>query len=134
MQTIYASAVTHEELEKLEAVTRELPEGSALRTALSDVSSNVRAGCDVVVAPESGQVSPAVAARIIGVSRTHLYKVLDSGDLPATSVGRDRRIALRDLRTYLVRQDEVRKQVAERFAHPIETRRAALESFKRKSR
>ena len=134
MQTIDASAVTREEIESLEAVTRALPEGSALRSALRDVSSHVRAGCDVVVAPESEYVSPAAAARIIGVSRTHLYKVLDSGDLAATTVGRDRRITLRDLRAYLVRQDEVRKHVAERFAHPTETRRAALENFKRKRR
>jgi excisionase family DNA binding protein len=130
MQTVDASTVSRAELEKLEAVAQELPEGSSLRSALSNMSDTVRAGCDVVVAPESDHVSPATAARILGVSRTHLYKVMDSGDLPATPVGRDRRISLRDLREYLVRQDQVRKHVAERFAHPDRTRRAALDRFK----
>lgn len=90
-------------------------------------------GRDVVVAADSDHVSPAMAAKIPGVSRTHLYKVMDSGDLPFTHVGRDRRVAFAAIRAFLSQQDELRKSTAERLAHPGPTRATAWANYKSKS-
>ena len=134
MQTIDASAVAPEELEQLADVASRFPEGSELRTAVQNVTASVRSGSDVIYANPSDAVSPAVAARILGVSRTHLYKILDSGDLAFTAVGRDRRITLADLKQYCDAQANGQLSVAERFAHPTRTRAAALRAYKARTR
>ena len=131
MKTIDASAVTNAELKHLDDVARHLPSRSDLRAALQDMSDTVKSGHDVVVATENDQVSPAMAAKILGVSRTHLYKVMDSGDLPFANVGRDRRISFADLRDFIAKQDAVRKAAAERLAHPERTRAAALAAYRK---
>src|SRR5699024_2451720 len=109
----------------------DLPDGD-LRSAISALAESVRDGKNVVVAPDAERVTPATAARILGVSRTHLYKILDAGDLAFVPVGRDRRISLEDLREYAASQSDVRKATAERLAHPERTRAAALEAYKAK--
>ncbi|WP_424347337.1 excisionase family DNA-binding protein [Kocuria sp. CH-021] len=129
MKTISATSVNTSELNQLNDVVREFPEDSVLKQAVEQVSNTVHAGQDVVVAPESDYITPAMAAKLIGVSRVHLYKVLDAGDLAYIMVGRDRRIALGELRDYMIRQDKLRKQVAERFAHPEATRAAAMDEL-----
>lgn len=100
---------------------------------IESVSETVGSGRDLVMAPETDMVSPAAAARLLGVSRTHLYKLMNAGELPCTSVGRDRRISLADLRSFHERQDELRKQVAERFAHADRVRADARRSLAARS-
>lgn len=126
MKTIPATSVNTSELDQLHDAVQHFPEDSVLKQAVEQVASTVEAGQDVMVASESDHITPAQAAKIIGVSRVHLYKVLDAGELAYITVGRDRRIALGDLRNYLARQDKLRKQVAERFARPKATRAAAM--------
>ena len=129
MRTISASSVTSADLAALGRVLRSLPSDSELRGMMESVSETVRSGRDLVLAPESDMVSPAAAARLIGVSRTHLYKLMDADELPFVSVGRDRRISLGDLKAFHERQDQLRKQVAERFAHTDRSRAAARRSL-----
>lgn len=133
MKTITASNVTAESLSKLDDVAAGLPEGD-LREAIAEVTETVREGRDVVVAADAERISPAMAAKFIGVSRTHLYKIMDSGELPWVPVGRDRRILIADVWSYLLAQDEVRKEAAERFAHPSDLRDAALRRYKSKQK
>lgn len=133
MKTIDAANVSEESLKKLDGIAEGVPEAD-LRAAIHEVSENVRSGRNVVVAADAERVTPAMAAKILGVSRTHLYKVMDADELPWTPVGRDRRIALDDIRSYVVAQDEVRKAAAERFAHPASVRQTALDRYKQKKR
>lgn len=129
MLTISASAVSDAELTAVKGFVDKLPERSELRAALQAVTDSVRSGVDVVMGRESDAVSPAVAARLIGVSRTHLYKLLDSGAIPAHRVGRDRRVRLADLEAFRSDQDALRKDVAERFAHADQARAKAIQAF-----
>ena len=129
MKTIDATAITDEELEVLTDVERRLPDGD-LREALRAARACVAEGRDVFIATESDLVSPNDASKLIGVSRTHLYKIMDAGDLPYQSVGRDRRVSLADVRAYLGEQAAHRRAVAERFAKPADTRAAALRALR----
>ena len=129
MRTISASSVTLADLDAIGSILDSLPPTSELRIAMESVSETVRSGRDLVVAPETDMVSPAAAAKLLGVSRTHLYKVMDAGELPWSSVGRDRRVSLGDLKTFHERQDQLRKEVAERFAHTDQARAAARRSL-----
>lgn len=133
MKTIAAGSVSAETLQKLSDVARDVPELN-VRDAIVEMAETVQSGRDVVVAGDSDRVTPALAARILGVSRTHLYKVMDADQLPWIAVGRDRRISLADLRDYIAAQDDVRKAAAERFAHPGVVREAALTKYKAKRR
>ena len=46
-------------------------------------------------------VSPAEAARLIGVGRTRLYEAITSGELPSLKLGTRRLIKLADLEAWL---------------------------------
>ncbi len=129
MQTLDARQVPADQLDRLDEVVAALPKGAALGAALCEIVRSVRAGSGVVVAPESEQVTPTVAARVLAMSRTHLYKVMDNGDLPFVRVGRDRRIAVSDLLTFRNRREQARKSLAERFAHSRAARVALVDEI-----
>ncbi|KAB1647911.1 helix-turn-helix domain-containing protein [Pseudoclavibacter endophyticus] len=103
--------------------------GSA-RSLLETVVGSVETGRDLIVARVDDYVTPSQAARILGVSRTHLYKVLDSGALPCAIVGsKDRRIRMADLRNYVARAEELRKAAARRAARADQGYSEALDSM-----
>ncbi len=129
MQTLDAQHVPADHLDRLDAMASDLPEGSELGAALGEIVRTVRAGTGVVVAPEDGHVTPSAVGRLLGMSRTHLYKIMDSGDLPFVRVGRDRRIAITDLLEFRGRREQARKSLAERFAHAGVARAALVEEF-----
>ena len=61
-------------------------------------------------------VTPAQAARLLGVSRPHVYKLLDTGVVAHHRVGKHRRIRLDDLKIYRNDIESARKELAETFA------------------
>jgi len=126
MRTVDASGVDPIELEALDNVVATFGEDSQLGAAISTLAITVRAGTDVSVAAHSENVTPAQAASILGMSRTHLYKILDSGDLQHTRVGRDRRIAIPDLIEFGRKREHERRELAERFAHQSSARDALV--------
>jgi excisionase family DNA binding protein len=63
------------------------------------------------------------------MSRTHLYKLLDRGEIMFHRVGRDRRIRLRDLVAFEAQRDGDRLELAERFAHQHKTAAAATDEI-----
>ena len=63
------------------------------------------------------------------MSRTHLYKLLDSGHIPSHRVGRDRRIAGRDIVAFERRRQEERRALAERFSNPEAIQRGAIDEL-----
>lgn len=100
--TLSVSAVPVDEIKALTDLRASLPDGSELGKALGEMSDGLRRGVEVTVAGEDDRLTPARAAVMLGVSRTHLYKILDAGLLPYILVGeRDRRILVSDLHVFL---------------------------------
>lgn len=126
MLTLDAGAVRSSDLDALDQLATDLPESSPLRDFLEGVAASVRAGEDVTVVVEQQQMTPATAAKILGVSRVHVYKLMDVGDLPFSRVGNDRRTTMGDVMKLLATQEEAREQAARRAAHPSKARAKAL--------
>ena len=51
-------------------------------------------------AVQDGFVTVAEACKFLGISRTKLYEILGSGELPSAKIGRSRRIPKRSLVAY----------------------------------
>ena len=115
--TLSANAVPQNELSALEALKRSLPVDSALGETLGMIADSIGAGNEVLVAESDETLTPSQASRLLGVSRSHLYKVLDAGTLAFHVVGeRDRRIRLADFLAYRDRVMNVRATDAEAIA------------------
>lgn len=96
-----ASAVPENEITALQDLQESLPETSTLGNALRELATGILSGSGVTVTRNDEQISPAKAASIIGISRTHLYKILDAGLIPYNIVGeRDRRMNMADVITF----------------------------------
>src|SRR3954452_8184139 len=124
MKTIETASIPAEQLDALEqyAATSVGPE---LRDVLLAVSRCVREGAGFAVIDDSDVLSPNQAAEQLGMSRTHLYKLLDRGEIVSHRVGRDRRIRMRDLAEFEEQHQRDRRELAERFAHQRKTAAAA---------
>jgi excisionase family DNA binding protein len=46
-------------------------------------------------------LAPEQAARALSISRTSLYRLLQDGELPSFHIGRNRKIALDDLKAFI---------------------------------
>lgn len=101
-----------------------------MRDAFNKICGALSSGNSVIVAAEDDLVTTTQAAKVLGVSRAHLYKVLDSGALPFTIVGaKDRRITMADLRNYAVKVEEARRHAALVAAHPRSVHAAAIDEM-----
>lgn len=83
---------------------------------LKDITRNMQLGRAVVLIPESQQLTTQRAASLLGVSRPHLIKLLESGELPYHKAGSHRRIFLKDLLAHQKRRNEERKAALNRIA------------------
>jgi len=92
----------------------ELP-GTVFRL-LKDIVRNMQLGRAVVLIPENQQLTTQRAADLLGVSRPHLIKLLEAGELPHHKAGSHRRIYLKDLAAYQKRRDMERKAALDRIA------------------
>lgn len=59
---------------------------------------------DLITVPAPLLVSPETAAGILEVSRTQVYVMLASGELPSLKIGRLRRIPVRALEEWIASQ------------------------------
>ena len=85
----------------------------------------MRAGDEVVIVDGDKTITPSQAAERLDMSRTHLYKLLDRGEILSHRVGRDRRIRSSDLIEFEKQHQRDRRELAERFAHHRKTAAAA---------
>jgi excisionase family DNA binding protein len=116
MTTLSASNLRHEEITQLEQTYRALPPGM-LRSTLEQVLEDLRQGENIVVLGSRQTLTPSEAARILGISRAHLCKLMDLGAVPFHIVGvRDRRIQARDLVAYRKRLHGAQQATALLFA------------------
>jgi excisionase family DNA binding protein len=83
---------------------------------LKDIVRNMQLGRAIVLIPENQQLTTQRAADLLGVSRPHLVKLLESGKLPYHKVGSHRRIYLKDFVGYQKRRDAERRASLDRIA------------------
>lgn len=119
MKTLMTSNVPIEQLDALEQYASGAP--MELRELLLSLSHCVRDGDELVVIDASRTVTPSQAAGRLGMSRSHLYKLLDRGEIPYHHVGRDRRIRMQDIIEFEEQRQRDRRELAERFARHQQT-------------
>ena len=90
--------------EQLEVALAESPEPLTLpREALvllRDILAAMATGKPVTIVPLAMELTTQAAADQLGCSRPHLVKLLESGEIPFTKVGRHRRVKYEDLVRY----------------------------------
>ncbi|MDR1428441.1 MAG: helix-turn-helix domain-containing protein [Bifidobacteriaceae bacterium] len=125
IETIKTSDIPFDQVDALEqyAETSAEPE---LRDMLRSLIRCVREGSEFAIIDNSAAVTPNQAAEHLGMSRSHLYKLLDRGEIVFHRVGRDRRIRVRDLLDFEAQRQRDRRELAERFARQNQTRTAAV--------
>ena len=116
MQTLETAKIPAVQLDALEDFARSVAEPE-LRDLLLSLSRCVRDGDEVVLMNGDPTITPSQAAARLGMSRSHLYKLLDCGEILSHRVGRDRRIRMRDLLEFETQHQRDRRELAERFAH-----------------
>ncbi|GJO16685.1 hypothetical protein NJB1507_04950 [Mycobacterium marinum] len=129
MKTLPATSVDESQLAELDKARSALPPGSPLGETLDYLLDTVRCGHSVTLVTDETPLSPSQAAKILGMSRTHLYKLLDAGTVRSVHVGRDRRITLGALREYQTTLDRDNADLAMRFAHRDANRNALLQQI-----
>ena len=83
---------------------------------LKDVVANLKRGKTVVLIPEDEALTTQMAANLLGVSRPHLVKLLETGRIPFARTGSHRRVLLKDVNAYAGTRDAERHEVINRMA------------------
>jgi excisionase family DNA binding protein len=87
---------------------------SALQ-ALCQVVHHLASGRAVTLVPAGRELTTQEAADILNVSRPHLIKLLEQGDIPFVRTGTHRRIQLSDLMAYKRQRDTQRHEALSRL-------------------
>lgn len=94
---IAADDVSTDDRRQLEAFINETDQGSPVALLLQRILSSVARGSDIEMFADDAELSPKQAADLLKMSRPHLLKFMDRGDLPYHRVGSHRRITMSDL-------------------------------------
>lgn len=92
------------------------PDGDAIELPvelyelLRDIAGELSRGRGVTVMPLSTVLTTAQAAELLNVSRPHVVKLIDTGQIPHHMVGTHRRLYLTDLLQYRDQQDQARQE------------------------
>ena len=89
---------------------------AALRAAMLDLLGIVARGDTPVIASVARDLTTQQAADLLNVSRPHVIRLIDKGELPAHRVGTHRRIELRDLLEYREHRNAERHRVIRELA------------------
>ncbi|WP_295689191.1 helix-turn-helix domain-containing protein [uncultured Brevibacterium sp.] len=127
-KTIATSQLTADDLDRLTAVRND-SDSPQMRAVLDRVITSARHGHDLAELSTAAVVSPQEAADSLGMSRTHLYKLLDRGVLPSHRVGSHRKIQANDLEEFRAQREADKKELAERFASQDRTRKSAIDEI-----
>lgn len=120
MQTLSSEKLSDADVEKLEDVARaDLP--PQVQAFLRDVVDHVRSGETIYLLHSDDELTPNEAAKYLKMSRTHLCKLLDRGEIPSHKVGSHRRILVSDLVKFNEKRHADQLELAERFARHRET-------------
>lgn len=129
MKTLNTAGIPSNQLDELKEFASSLEASTELRDVLENLIVCAQAGSELVTVDPSTTFTPNEAAQRLGMSRTHLYKLLDRGEIVFHRVGRDRRIRLEDLTSFEKQRQNDRRELAERFAHQAQTTKAAIDEI-----
>lgn len=85
-----------------------------------DLLDRLSQGSAVTIAPVDAQLTTQQAAELLNVSRPYLIKLLEAGEIPFKKVGSHRRILLRDILDYKVRDDQKRDEILRELTREAE--------------
>ena len=77
---------------------------------LVTILSHMADGKSITVIPSASEISTQHAADILNVSRPHLVKLLEKGEIPFRKVGSHRRVLLQDLVEYNTKIAKTREE------------------------
>ncbi len=80
------------------------------------VATSLQEGKVISLVPETQELTTQAAANILGVSRPHLIKLLESGRLAFHKVGAHRRIRMKDLSEFQQARDRERRRALDDLA------------------
>ena len=89
--------------------TQSLP--VSLHEFLVRLIADLGEGQSVAILKNDAQLTTVEAARMLGVSRQFLIKVLERDEVPHHMVGTHRRVYVRDLLAYKAKRDSKRRQI-----------------------
>lgn len=110
--TLEASAVAAEDLQQVEQLAQDLPQGSAVAVMLQNIVDAAQRGVDVSIFTSERELTPNEAADLLRVSRAHLTKLMDRQIIEFHRVGTHRRLKMSSLMDYVDRQERARAFVA----------------------
>lgn len=87
--------------------TIEMPSGVV--SLLVNILDAMSRGENITLIPEKSELTTVQASEILKVSRPHLIKLLENGEIPYRTVGTHRRILLEDVIQYKSKIDEARE-------------------------
>ena len=128
MKTLDPTAFSPADVEKLEEVaSSDLP--PQVKALIHEIVDYVRSGETIYLLHKDEELTPNEAAEHLKMSRTHLCKLLDRGEIPFRKVGTHRRILVSDLVAFNEKRHAAQLELAERFAHHSETTAASNEAL-----
>ncbi len=68
-------------------------------------------GKPISIVPLASEMTTQSAAEVLGCSRPHIIKLLESGDIPFAKVGRHRRIKFEDVMAYKAKMKAARRDL-----------------------
>jgi excisionase family DNA binding protein len=89
---------------------------ASLYEVLRRAAHQLAAGMAVSIVPIGTQLSTQQAADLLGVSRPHVVKLLESDEIPHTKTGKHRRVLLEDVLTYQARQATRRSEALDELS------------------
>ena len=121
LRTILAAEVREDEPTELRVVrpggeTETLTLMPALAHSLLELLRHVGQGRLVTVVPVDAKLTTQKAADLLNVSRPHLIKLIDRGELPCEMVGRHRRVQAQDVLDYKAKRDRERAEALSAMA------------------
>ena len=88
--------------------------------ALKVIVDALARGQTITVVPHDKELTTQAAAGLLHISRPHLIKLLDAGELPFHRVGTHRRIRIDDALAYRERRDQARNTALDELAQVSE--------------
>jgi len=83
---------------------------------LVKVASALQEGKVITLVPETQELTTQAAANLLGVSRPHVVKLIEDGQLPCHKVGAHRRIRMKDLLAFQRLRDQSRREALDEMA------------------
>lgn len=127
MEPITTATIPTSQLDALDEYADTVP--AELHDVLLRLVRHLRAGDDIVACDSDTALTPNQAAKMLRMSRTHLYRLLDDGVIPSYRVGRDRRVLMTSLIEFEQMRANDQRELAECFAHQQQNREAVIDDL-----